>query len=92
MVLIFSQTKGSLDALENSRNVRASHMDSDGSVRSNDEQPCVDRFMGRLVFLLCTRAGGISINQSKGDMVIISDCNGLQNDRQVKLGAIAPTR
>lgn len=49
----------------------------DGRVRGNLRQAAIDRFSkpdsDRFVFLLCTRAGGLGINLTAADTVIIFD-------------------
>jgi len=49
----------------------------DGSVKSKDRQTSIDRFnnpeMKRDVFLLSTKAGGIGINLTAANIVIIFD-------------------
>ncbi|EKE38751.1 hypothetical protein ENUP19_0038G0006 [Entamoeba nuttalli] len=87
-VLIFSQLKGVLDILEKYLSYKKyTYERLDGSVRSNDRQNAIDRFMKgeRFVFLLCTRAGGIGINLSEADTVIIYDSDwNPQNDLQAQ--------
>ena len=49
----------------------------DGGIKGNDRQAAIDRFSApdsdRFVFLLCTRAGGVGINLTAADTVIIYD-------------------
>jgi len=59
-------------------------------VRGNDRQAAIDRFSKKdseqWVFLLCTRAGGLGINLTAADTVIIYDSDwNPQNDLQVRL-------
>ena len=59
----------------------------DGSVKSKDRQTSIDRFnnleMKRDVFLLSTKAGGIGINLTAANVVIIFDSDwNPQNDVQ----------
>eukprot|EP01116_Phalansterium_solitarium_P005921 TRINITY_DN181_c0_g3_i1.p1 TRINITY_DN181_c0_g3~~TRINITY_DN181_c0_g3_i1.p1 ORF type:complete len:1275 (+),score=555.76 TRINITY_DN181_c0_g3_i1:199-3825(+) len=61
----------------------------DGGVRGNDRQSSIDRFCrpgsDRFVFLLCTRAGGVGINLTAADTVIIYDSDwNPQNDIQAQ--------
>lgn len=61
----------------------------DGSVRGNDRQAAIDRFSKPdsdiFVFLLCTRAGGVGINLTAADTVIIFDSDwNPQNDLQAQ--------
>jgi len=77
-VLIFSQMVRVLDILEDYLNYRGyKHERIDGSVRGNDRQGAIDRFSKKdsdiFVFLLCTRAGGVGINLTAADTVIIFD-------------------
>jgi len=60
----------------------------DGRIRGNLRQEAIDRFckpdLDRFVFLLCTRAGGLGINLTAADTVIIFDSDwNPQNDIQV---------
>lgn len=62
----------------------------DGNVRGDLRQMAIDRFSrpdsDRFVFLLCTRAGGLGINLTAADTVIIFDSDwNPQNDLQVCL-------
>ena len=62
----------------------------DGRIRGNVRQEAIDRFSrpdsDRFVFLLCTRAGGLGINLTAADIVIIYDSDwNPQNDLQVSL-------
>lgn len=60
----------------------------DGRIRGNLRQEAIDRFSrpdsDRFIFLLCTRAGGLGINLTAADTVIIYDSDwNPQNDLQV---------
>lgn len=60
----------------------------DGRIRGNLRQAAIDRFCkpdsDRFVFLLCTKAGGLGINLTAADTVIIYDSDwNPQNDLQV---------
>jgi SNF2 family DNA or RNA helicase len=89
-VLIFSQMVKVLDLLE----TYLAHCQwkwerIDGSIRGNDRQLAIDRFCApdsdRFVFLLCTRAGGVGINLTAADTVIIFDSDwNPQNDVQAQ--------
>lgn len=62
----------------------------DGRIRGNLRQAAIDRFCkpdsDRFVFLLCTKAGGLGINLTAADTVIIYDSDwNPQNDLQVSL-------
>lgn len=48
----------------------------DGKVRGNDRQKAIDRFNTQpdsFIFMLSTRAGGVGINLTAADIVIIFD-------------------
>lgn len=88
-VLIFSQMVRVLDILEDYMNYRGyRHERLDGSVRGPERQAAIDRFTRDkdiLVFLLCTRAGGVGINLTAADTVIIFDSDwNPQNDLQAQ--------
>jgi len=89
-VLIFSQMVRVLDILEDYLNFRnMKHERIDGSIRGNDRQAAIDRFCAEKsdvhVFLLCTRAGGLGINLTAADTVIIYDSDwNPQNDVQAQ--------
>lgn len=89
-VLIFSQMVRCLDILEDY--VTHKHYPYeriDGRVRGGDRQQAIDRYSkpgsDRFVFLLCTRAGGLGINLTAADTVIIFDSDwNPQNDLQAQ--------
>ena len=89
-VLIFSQFARVLDILQDYLIYRNyEHERIDGSVRGNDRQAAIDRFSKegstKFVFLLCTRAGGVGINLTAADTVIIFDSDwNPQNDIQAQ--------
>ncbi len=89
-VLIFSQMVKVLDLLETYLAHRQWKWERiDGSIRGNDRQLAIDRFCkpdsDRFVFLLCTRAGGVGINLTAADTVIIFDSDwNPQNDVQAQ--------
>ena len=61
----------------------------DGRIRGNLRQEAIDRFSKpdseKFVFLLCTRAGGLGINLTAADTVIIFDSDwNPQNDLQAQ--------
>jgi len=61
----------------------------DGRIRGNTRQAAIDRFSkpnsDRFVFLLCTKAGGVGINLTAADTVIIYDSDwNPQNDLQAQ--------
>lgn len=70
----------------------------DGSIRGTERQAAIDRFSTQpvsrsFVFLLCTRAGGLGINLTAADTVIIYDSDwNPQNDiqAQVRRGSTLP--
>jgi hypothetical protein len=79
-----------LDLLEDYLNFRGyKHERIDGAVRGNDRQAAIDRFSkpdsDTFIFLLCTRAGGVGINLTAADTVIIYDSDwNPQNDLQAQ--------
>ena len=89
-VLIFSQMVKCLDILEDYLIwQRYPYERIDGQVRGNLRQAAIDRFSkpgsDRFVFLLCTRAGGLGINLTAADTVIIYDSDwNPQNDLQAQ--------
>ncbi|XP_015793545.1 chromodomain-helicase-DNA-binding protein 7 isoform X2 [Tetranychus urticae] len=89
-VLIFSQMVRCLDILEDYLCQKKYPFERiDGRVRGNMRQAAIDRFSkpgsDRFVFLLCTRAGGLGINLTAADTVIIFDSDwNPQNDLQAQ--------
>ncbi|VDM69514.1 unnamed protein product, partial [Strongylus vulgaris] len=89
-VLIFSQMVKVLDLLEEFLvNMNYPFERIDGNVRGDLRQASIDRFSkkdsDRFVFLLCTRAGGLGINLTAADTVIIFDSDwNPQNDLQAQ--------
>uniref|UniRef100_A0A1I7WFW8 Helicase C-terminal domain-containing protein n=1 Tax=Heterorhabditis bacteriophora TaxID=37862 RepID=A0A1I7WFW8_HETBA len=89
-VLIFSQMVKVLDLLEEFlMNMNYPFERIDGNVRGDLRQASIDRFSkkdsDRFVFLLCTRAGGLGINLTAADTVIIFDSDwNPQNDLQAQ--------
>lgn len=89
-VLIFSQFVKVLDILQDYLDFRHYEFERiDGGVRGNDRQAAIDRFSRegstKFVFLLCTRAGGVGINLTAADTVIIFDSDwNPQNDVQAQ--------
>ncbi|ESN89899.1 hypothetical protein HELRODRAFT_116695 [Helobdella robusta] len=89
-VLIFSQMIRVLDILEDYLIHRKYPYERiDGRIRGNLRQEAIDRFSkpesDRFVFLLCTRAGGLGINLTAADTVIIFDSDwNPQNDLQAQ--------
>jgi SNF2 family DNA or RNA helicase len=87
-VLIFSQMVRVLDLLEElvkMKNYRYERLD--GSTSSSSRSHAVDRFnrksLKRFVMLLSTRAGGLGLNLTAADIVIIYDSDwNPQNDLQ----------
>ncbi|KAI0223821.1 hypothetical protein L0F63_002341 [Massospora cicadina] len=91
-VLIFSQMTRVLDLLAEYLNRRAYNAERiDGGVKSQDRQLAIDRFSASpdsFVFLLCTRAGGVGINLTAADTVVIFDSDwNPQNDLQAQARA-----
>ncbi|XP_057666138.1 chromodomain-helicase-DNA-binding protein 7 isoform X2 [Diorhabda carinulata] len=89
-VLIFSQMVKCLDILEDYLMYKKYPFERiDGRIRGNLRQAAIDRFSrpdsDRFVFLLCTKAGGLGINLTAADTVIIYDSDwNPQNDLQAQ--------
>ena len=89
-VLIFSQMVRCLDIIEDFLiQSQYKYERIDGRIRGNERQMAIDRFSkkdsDRFVFLLCTRAGGLGINLTAADTVIIYDSDwNPQNDLQAQ--------
>ncbi|VDO25963.1 unnamed protein product [Onchocerca flexuosa] len=89
-VLIFSQMVRVLDIIEEFLVVQNYTFERiDGNVRGDLRQSAIDRFSkkdsDRFIFLLCTRAGGLGINLTAADTVIIFDSDwNPQNDLQAQ--------
>ena len=89
-MLIFSQMTRVLNLLEDYLRWQAYPYERiDGCIKGNDRQAAIDRFSrpdsDRFVFLLCTRAGGVGINLTAADTVIIYDSDwNPQNDLQAQ--------
>ena len=85
-VLIFSQFTRMLDLLEEYLQYRQYKYEKiDGSVKSKERQNAIDRFNSnekkRDVFILSTKAGGLGINLTSANVVIIFDSDwNPQND------------
>ena len=89
-ILIFSQMVQILNILEDFLNYRDySYVRLDGSIVGEVRQEAIDRFSDPnsdvFVFLLCTRAGGVGLNLTAADTVIIYDSDwNPQNDLQAQ--------
>jgi len=87
-VLIFSQMTKCLDLLSDYLTYRNYKFERiDGGVRGDMRQVAIDRFStgNAFVFLLCTRAGGVGINLTAADTVVIFDSDwNPQNDLQAQ--------
>lgn len=89
-VLIFSQMIKVLNLIEDYLIAKRYQYERiDGGVQGNLRQAAIDRFCrpdsDRFVFLLCTRAGGLGINLTAADTVIIFDSDwNPQNDLQAQ--------
>ncbi|CAE7663537.1 Chd6, partial [Symbiodinium microadriaticum] len=86
-VLIFSQMVKMIDFIDEYCLIRGYNRERlDGRVRGNDRQKAIDRFNmdpASFIFLLSTRAGGVGINLTAADTVIIFDSDwNPQNDVQ----------
>ena len=89
-VLLFSQMVRVLDLLEDYvRHHKFLYERLDGSTRSSDRSAAVARFnrpsFKRFLMLLSTRAGGLGLNLTSADTVIIFDSDwNPHNDMQVR--------
>lgn len=88
-VLIFSQMVKVLDILEDYIETKGYKWERiDGGVEHNDRQAAIERFGAdpdAFIFLLCTKAGGVGINLTAADTVIIYDSDwNPQNDIQAQ--------
>lgn len=89
-VLIFSQMTRCLDLLSDFLAYRGYPWERiDGAVKGEDRQAAIDRYCNpnsdSFVFLLCTRAGGVGINLTVADTVVIFDSDwNPQNDLQAQ--------
>jgi len=88
-VLFFSQMVRVLDLLEEYCEFRGYNVERlDGRITGNERQRAIDRFNTNedsFVFLLSTRAGGVGINLTAADTVIIFDSDwNPQNDIQAQ--------
>lgn len=92
-ILIFSQMVRVLDILEDYlRFMGYIYERLDGNIRGNDRQGAIDRFVkpeyNRFVMLLSTKAGGLGLNLTAADTVIIFDSDwNPQNDLQAQARA-----
>lgn len=88
-VLVFSQMTKCLDLIAEYLQYKGYSFERiDGTVRGDLRQASIDRFStdeNSFVFLLCTRAGGVGINLTAADTVIIFDSDwNPQNDLQAQ--------
>ncbi|XP_064213319.1 SWI/SNF-related matrix-associated actin-dependent regulator of chromatin subfamily A containing DEAD/H box 1 homolog isoform X2 [Tribolium castaneum] len=88
-VLIFSQYVIMLNVMEDYLKIRKhKYLRMDGSTPVNERQDLVDEYMGDnsiFIFLLSTRAGGLGINLTSADTVIIHDIDfNPYNDKQAE--------
>ncbi|KAF0696350.1 Aste57867_12909 [Aphanomyces stellatus] len=92
-VLIFSQMVRVLDLLEDYiRGMGYLYERLDGNIRGNERQAAVDRFVKpeyqRFIMMLSTKAGGLGLNLTAADTVIIYDSDwNPQNDLQAQARA-----
>ncbi|KAK8763457.1 hypothetical protein V5799_033934, partial [Amblyomma americanum] len=88
-VLVFSQFTMMLDILEAYLKIRGyKWLRLDGSTSVADRQDLIDKYSGDdsiLVFLLSTRAGGLGINLTSANVVVIHDLDfNPYNDKQAE--------
>ncbi|KAH0798843.1 SNF2 family N-terminal domain containing protein [Histomonas meleagridis] len=88
-VLIFSQMVRILDIIEDYlNNKHYTYERIDGSIAKNDRESAINRFNedpDRFIFLLSTKAGGVGINLTAANIVIIYDSDwNPQNDIQAQ--------
>ena len=89
-VLLFSQMTRMLDLIQDYLTLKGYPFERiDGGVKSSDRQAAIERFSApesdRFIFLICTRAGGVGINLTAADTVIIYDSDwNPQNDIQAQ--------
>ena len=89
-VLVFSQMVRMLDIIQDYLILKGYPFERiDGGVKINERQAAIDRFSApgsdRFIFLICTRAGGLGINLTAADTVIIYDSDwNPQNDIQAQ--------
>lgn len=85
-VLIFSQFKGMLDLLSDFLGLKGlKTLRIDGDTPQTKRQPMIDRFdlPDQRIFLLSTKAGGLGLNLTQADTVIIFDSDfNPHNDQQ----------
>lgn len=92
-VLIFSQMVRVLNLLEDYMKIKGySYERLDGSTKSSDRKESVSRFckpeMQRFIMLMSTKAGGLGLNLTAADTVIIFDSDwNPQNDLQAQARA-----
>lgn len=77
-VLLFSQMVRMLDIIQDYLSLKGYLFERiDGGVKIGDRQAAIERFSApgsdRFIFLICTRAGGVGINLTAADTVIIYD-------------------
>ena len=89
-MLIFSQMTRCLDILTDFLRWRGYPVERiDGAVKGDERQAAIDRYCdpnsNSFVFLLCTKAGGVGINLTAADTVVIFDSDwNPQNDLQAQ--------
>ena len=89
-VLLFSQMVNMLNIIQDYLTMKGYPFERiDGGVKISDRQAAIDRFSApgsdRFIFLICTRAGGVGINLTAADTVIIYDSDwNPQNDIQAQ--------
>ena len=89
-VLLFSQMVSMLNIIQDYLVIKGYPFERiDGNIKISDRQAAIDRFSApgsdRFIFLICTRAGGVGINLTAADTVIIYDSDwNPQNDIQAQ--------
>lgn len=93
-MLVFSQWTRLLDLLEVfMQALPMQYLRLDGSTPVRERQELIDRFNSDVsigVFLLSTKAGGLGINLTAADTVIMHDLDfNPENDKQAEVGTVA---
>lgn len=94
-VLIFSQFTMMLDIMERYLDIRGhTFLRFDGQTAVTERQDLIDQYTqdpSIYIFLLSTKAGGLGINLTAADTVIINDIDfNPYNDKQAEVSAFLP--